>query len=69
MRLLWIDAVQARTRTRTCTRIVPVSPRLDPSSLAVRERDTTLYDTRDDMHSPAHLVPIDVNKDGTGTSI
>ncbi|KAJ7854244.1 hypothetical protein B0H13DRAFT_1903758 [Mycena leptocephala] len=43
----------------------PSRPRLDPSfSLAVRERDTTLYDASDDTHSRAHLVPIDIDVKG-----
>ncbi|KAJ7854232.1 hypothetical protein B0H13DRAFT_2579114 [Mycena leptocephala] len=43
-------------------------PRFDPSfSLAGRERDTTLYDSSDDTHSRAHLVPIDVDVKGRGS--
>ncbi|KAJ7870690.1 hypothetical protein B0H13DRAFT_2555911 [Mycena leptocephala] len=44
------------------TRLAPAS--IPPSPTRGGERDTS-----DDIHSPAHLVPIDVNKDGTGTSM
>ncbi|KAJ7814564.1 hypothetical protein B0H13DRAFT_1924773 [Mycena leptocephala] len=58
-------ATQRKPACAPALALYPSRPRLDPSfSLAGCKRDTTLYDSSDGTHSPAHLVLIDVDVEG-----